>query len=90
MCPVSIAGNLIEEEKQNENYDESDSQPKTKKKKSDSLNSFYTIMAQKKENKKKRHEELLEIQNKSLQLQKDAITTYTDTMKQLLDIYKNK
>lgn len=32
----------------------------------------------------------LEIQNKSLQLQKDAVTAYTDTMKQFLDLYKKK
>lgn len=61
ICP---AGNLIQEDLNIEN-DETDYQPKTKKKKTDNLNRFYTIMAEKEENRKKRHEELIEIQKKS-------------------------
>lgn len=43
----------------------------------------------KEENRQKRHMEIMKLQNKSLQLQQDAVEAYKNTMNEFLTIYKN-
>lgn len=50
---------------------------------------MHLLIEKKEENREKRHIEMMELQNKSLQLQHDALEVYKNTMDQFLTIYKN-
>lgn len=90
ISPVALAGNLIVEENATI-YDDNitEDMPKAKKKKTDSINTMHLLIEKKEENREKRHIEMMELQNKSLQLQQDALEAYKNTMDQFLTIYKN-
>lgn len=68
---------------------ETEDMPKVKNKKRDSIINMHLFNEQKEGNRQKRHIEMMELQNKSLQLQHDALEAYTNTMDQFLTIYKN-
>jgi len=87
---VSLAGNLIVEENVTIfDNDSTEDMPKAKKRKTDSINSMHLFIEKEEENHQKRHIEMMELQNKSLQLQQDAVEAYKNTMDQFLTIYKN-
>lgn len=90
--PVALAGNLIQEESaKNDNSDHKQTEYTTpsKKRKTDSINNMHLLLEKKEESREKRHKEMMELQNKSLQLQQDAMEAYQNTMDQFLTIYKN-
>jgi len=92
ICPVALAGNLIEEENakiRDKDNDDTKEMTKVKKTKVDSINSMHLLIEKKEENRQKRHMEMMELQNKSLQLQQVAVEAYKNTMDQFLTIYKN-
>lgn len=92
ICPVALAGNLIEEENakiRDKGNDDTKEIAKVKKTKIDSINSMHLFNDKKEENRQERHMEIMELQNKSLQLQQDAVEAYKNTMNEFLTIYKN-
>jgi len=90
ISPVALAGNLIVEENATiHDNDSTEDMPKVKKRKTDSINSMHLFIEKKEENRQTRHIEMMELENKSLQLQQDALEAYKNTMDQFLTIYKN-